>query len=283
VGGGVVLDAGRRFKRFDARGLEQLRLLEAGGLEDLILSQTDGPQPVPLGGLSAAIGSPAPDVLDVARRLVGEGRLVAVDGGSTFQSPRSFQALVERVRQQLSAYHRRFPLRSGMPREELRQALWPELDGRLAAALLERLAADGVVELTGERVALAGRRVELSPQVAQARQRLLEIYQGAALAPPPAEETLRAAGVGGETAGELLFHLVEEGELIRVDDQFFFSRSALEAAVERVRAFLAEHGQMTVAELRDLLGTTRKYAVPLAEWLDRTHVTRRSGDVRRLA
>ncbi|HEX2293867.1 MAG TPA: SelB C-terminal domain-containing protein, partial [Actinomycetota bacterium] len=150
--------------------------------------------------------------------------------------------------------------------EALRQEV--PLGAEAFDALLDRT--DGVVQ-EGALVRSASHRVAFAPEQEAARTRLLADIEAAGFKPPLAKE------LSADPA--LVRALVEGGDLVDVGG-FYLTRARAEEARAKVRAAIEESGGLTVAEIRDLLGTTRKYAVPLCEWLDATGVTRRRGDLR---
>jgi selenocysteine-specific elongation factor len=286
VGGGTVLEVGRRFRRRRAEDLEALALAERGDpAEHLLLAFADG-RPRGLGAAASQAGLPPAEAGPLAAALRASGRLIGLGGdGALLITPRGWEGLCGAVEAALAAYHERYPLRTGMPREELRGAALGGVDPRAAAVVLAAMGAGGGIRAEGDRVALQGHRPQLPGEVAPAAALLVEGLRDAGLQPPPVATALAAAGLpGGEAAqAELLAFLVSDGRLVRSEPGLYFAAEPLAAAAARVRAHLQTHGSATLAEIRDLLGVTRKHAVPVAEYLDSIHVTRRDGDVRRLA
>ncbi len=271
IGGGTVLDVGRRYRRHEGKGLAVLAVRERGDPRELVRAALAGELPA----------AAAPDAAAQVRELVAAGEVVPV-GDGLWHERAAFERLGSRVAATLAAYHARFPLRLGIPKEELRRSLWPSLEPRASNDLVERLRADGLVAVEGERVAAAGWRASPPPALAAAADRLVADLEAAGLAPPQLTAALRTAGVPPADSDELLRWLADSGRIVRVADDLAFARGPLEAAVARVRTHLAGGATATMAELRDLLGVTRKHAVPVGEWMDRVHITRRQGDVRRL-
>ena len=268
IGGGTVLDVGRRYRRREPKGLAALAVRERGDPKELIRSALSGELPARVESGAEAL----------AGELVASGEVLCV--GDLWHERAAFERLAERVGKTLAAYHARYPLRLGMPKEELRRSVWPSLEPKASNDLLAAL--HEVLTVDGERVAAASWQVRLPGNLQAAADRLLADLAAAGLAPAGLAQVLAAARVPPPEAEELIRWLVDTGEIIRVADDLALARAPLHAAVARVREHLAAHGAATMAELRDLLGTTRKYAVPLAEWMDRVHITRRQGDVRRL-
>ena len=256
VGGGRVLDPmPAPYRRKDTgrgRLLEVLDRSDAtGALEALIAATGRIDRGEAL--LRAGTPEPGPRTITLGDVFVSDDELARMSGA---------------VEETLRAHHRDHPLEPGIAREALRASV--ALETEAFTALLERL---GEIIEGGSVVRLAKHRVELDPHQDQARSRLLSELDSAAFAPPPAHD------LGVDDA--LLRALTDAGDLVRIGDFYLTGGRAAEART-RVRDRITSGGPVTVAEIRDLLGTTRKYAVPLCEWLDATGATRRQGDLRTL-
>lgn len=188
--------------------------------------------------------------------------------GTMLFSERALETTRDRLVEAVKSHHAAHPLERGLDRASAR-----------AATGLEPAEFDAIVATTGELVEegallrLDAHQVELAPAQARARDELIGRIEAAGFTPPLARDLQADAA--------LVRALVDTGELVRVGD-FYLSRAQASEARARVRRAIEERGPLTVAEIRDLLGTTRKYAVPLCEWLDATNATRRQGDVRAL-
>jgi selenocysteine-specific elongation factor len=186
--------------------------------------------------------------------------------GSLLVSEGRHGELIEHVHTALEEFHGDSPLEPGMPRELLRSSL--DLDPPSFDALLNDL---GDVVASAAVVRLRSHEIALSPEQEEARSRLMQALDAASFTPPPAKE------LGADPA--LISSLVQTGELVRVGD-FYLSAAKAREARSKVRSGIEKSGPLTVADIRDLLGTSRKYAVPLCEWLDQTGATLRRGDTR---
>lgn len=287
LGGGVVLDAGQRYRRHRAADLDALERALRGDPAELLLAALMQPVPQTLAAAAAAAGLSAEQATPALTALLAAARVEQLDAGGEvlYHERRQWAALVEHVRATLAADHQAHPLRLGLAREALRQAAFPQADARVAAQILRHLAAAGLIRAEGELVALRGHAPRLDAAGEAQTERLLARLREAGVAPPPVAEILQAAGVPDdpETRTEFLAHLVATGRIVRVDPQLYLASDVAREAAQRVRDYLRAHGTVTVGEIRDLFGVTRKHAVPLAEYLDGIRVTRREGDVRRLA
>jgi selenocysteine-specific elongation factor len=189
----------------------------------------------------------------------------------------------ERLRREaeaaLAAFHAREPLKAGMSKEELRTRLG-SLEERVFLALLERFAAAGVLVVDKDKVRGAGHAVHLTPAQQAASDRIEAEFRQAGVAPPTLDEAFAKLGLSGSSAHAMAQLLVDSRRLVRVREGLYFHAEPLQAAVGRVTAFLHEHQAITPQEIKDLLGISRKYAIPLLEWLDTQRVTVRVGDKR---
>jgi len=161
-----------------------------------------------------------------------------------------------------------------MSKEELRSRTG--IPAELFTPALGSLTSDGiVVERNGE-VAAAGHRQGLTPEQESAAVGVLADLERQPFSPPPLADLVRRH----QLPPALLQYLITQGRVVRVNDDTVFARSAYDDAVSRLRAHLTEHRTLTVAAARDVLGSTRRYVLPLLEWLDAQKITRRVGDDR---
>jgi len=283
VGGGVVLDpnpprgairsdAGRRrFARLDvdnpARDAAALAFLADRGPAGLSVQEL-----VRRGGLNAA------EARDTALRLVGGGTATAV--GDLLVETSTFTALSESLLQALKAHHDANQLSDGMPREEARDRIFRRAPAQVFEASLQQLTAAGRIA-AGQRLALAGRQVSMSPEEARVHAALEGIYREAKLTPPDLASAASAAGASPAVAERVVALLLRGRTLVKVEGLIFHA-SALEGLKDEIRGLNKAGGQarVDVASFKERYGVTRKYAIPLLEYLDRERVTRRAGEAR---
>jgi selenocysteine-specific elongation factor len=184
---------------------------------------------------------------------------------------RTRQHMLETVRE----FHRAHPLLAGIARQDLRGRELPNAPPFVFDALLAE-AKDLAVE--GETVRLRTHRVVLKQDEEQARAAIERAFEQAGLAAPTVAEVLAKSGVEAGRARSLLQILIREKRLIRVSEDLVFHHSA----IDNLRRLLAgrKATRFNVGNFKDWTGISRKYAIPLLEYLDREHVTRREGDER---
>ena len=277
LGGGVVLDPNAAKHRANETGIiERLGRKLTGDpvdmVEDALSTRESG---LGIDDLARAASLSADDARAAVEELVREGRVVRV--GNRFMHQAAVRRLTEGAKSILAAYFESNPLKSGMPKEKLRQLLGPTMEVKDFQALLALMASAGEVEASEATVNLPGRAPALGEKERQLAESIERAYREAGVNPPLPGEMEQAHG---RAANDVIGLLVERGELVRIGVDLLFHRDALAGAESALRAYLQERGQMTVAQFRDLIGSSRKYVVPLLEYFDSKRVTRRVGDMR---
>ena len=209
-----------------------------------------------------------------------------VDADGVLVGRASFEHLSRAAVAEVEAHHRREPLARGIPRETLRERHFTHAAPEIFRAVMSRLEQEGALYSDKEIVRAQAHSLSLSPADAALRERLEEIYKAAALEAPTFDEALERAGGAGKTTREhgrkILQLLLDAGSLLRVNNDLFLHREALQQLVESLRAYAAHSPERTidVAAFKELARVSRKYAIPLLEYLDRERITRRAGDKR---
>ena len=282
IGGGAVIDpAPVRHRRFQAPVLENLAVQEKGSPDELVAEAVmrSGLTPIAPPALAVQLGMSQDEVRQHLASLKERGTLVPLEGEMVIHRHR-LDAAGHLLASNLADFHAAQPMRSGMSREELRSRVSRQMDAKGFSLVLGRLEADGQVAVEGGKVRLATHQPSFTPE----QRALASRFEAGLLADrfnAPSYAEL-AAGMPPRAAQEVWEALVDNGAVVRLTQDVFLHRQAVDEAVAQVRAYIPEHGPMTAAQFRDLVGTTRKYAVPLLEWLDAQRVTRRLGDVRAL-
>ncbi len=281
IAGGTLLDvAPPRFKRKAPALVAHLELLQRGS-DDAVLEEH-----VRHAGASgvrvSALAGRVPFGPNRLRQLLGSveagGRIVAIDR-DWFLHPESYARLRTLTLATLEQFHLQNPLRPGMSREELRGRAGAA-DERVFAHLIAALDADGTVKVDRDKVRLASHEIRLSPKQQLIVDQVEQEFLNADAAPPSPEESLARSGVTGDEEHELFQLLLDSKRLVRVKESLYFHARSLEAIEGRVIALLRERKEIGPGDIKDLLGISRKYAIPLLEYLDSRRVTMRVGERR---
>ena len=276
IGGGIVLDPHppHRWRRFKPEVLTRFQTLAAGSPEELVLRALEENVSLTSEQLVALTGLALAEVEAAVDALRAKGDLFTLSDG-WLMAATTWQHTTDQIKHELRVYHHDYPLRQGMPREALRSRL--SIDARLYSKIIEHAIAAGTVVSEGSLVRLPEHSVRFSDYQQAAIDRLQMMIGASPVTPPSVKE---AAAVVGEDVLQALF---EQGSLIPVSEDVFFDAKTYEELLKQIRAFITEHGSITVAQARDLFGTSRKYVLALLEYLDASGVTKRIGDERVLA
>ena len=275
LGGGAVIDhqPKGRHKRFDANVIKSLEALAQGSPADILLEAALALQIAPISEIISK-SRLEPAIAEAAlKELTGNGQIVLLDDTLATTSAH-WKALQASVLKLIGSYHLQFPLRKGIPREELksRLKLTPKVFNAALAFLVSNhllLDSRGAVSNLGHEIKFDGAD---QTRVAALRRRFAENPY----ATPSLKECQADAGV------EIVNALIEMGELMPVSEDVLFRKKDYEEIVERVEGAIKQKGSITLAEVRDMLDTTRKYAQALLEHLDSIGMTMRDGDARKL-
>jgi selenocysteine-specific elongation factor len=291
IGGGVVIDAlpSKHRLREAAQAASWLEKLEAANEVERValLVEMAGERGMGQDEIAARSGS-SDEVIKRAAESVTKSRraMTASQSPKTALTPLiarpAFEELAGRVRATLKEFHRKSPLESGMGREEIREKIFARLPPDIFRAVIANLVERNEAVAEKDLLRLSSHRVALSVEEQAAKDRLAALFAEAGLQPMPLEDAIARSGVDAARAQRFAQMLFNSGELVRVAG-LVFHRSALDGLRETLRRFKAEHGpRLDVMAFKDLTGVSRKYAIPLLEYLDLQRVTRRSGEVREI-
>ena len=275
VAGGTVVDTNaRRHRRRNASTLATLDRLLNGTPEDGVVELvrrrglTDRP------GLLKTSSLPVEEADRAVESLLAEGRLVSLS--NLLLAAEDFHSYKSNLEATLRDYHRRYPLRVGMRQEELRSRsnLPAELFNLVLAHLIE---GRRVVEI-GTAVKLSGHEIRFTAGQARATDSLLKRLAKGGYSPPALDQLCEELGLDDE----VVTALVERGDLARTSDSVAFAKPVYEDMVALLRNWFGNNESITVAQWRDLTGTSRKFGLAFLEYLDQQRITRRVGDVRHL-
>jgi len=251
-------------------------LVNASGGAGLSFSELQSRTALSKGILEAAIGA------DLASTSI-----VASNG--RYISSQEFDLLARSAEAAIKDFHARESLAKGMSREALREKLFAFLPIEIFQAVIDSLQSTNRIDLDKEIIRIALYQQKLSPEEAAFREKILSQYRSAGLEVPKLEEAIAEALVGTSLkmsqARKLFQMFLDSGEIVKVTDEFYFVKDALDKLADQLRQFAAMTNDrlIDVPKFKELAGVSRKYAIPLLEYFDREHITVRAGDKRYIA
>jgi selenocysteine-specific elongation factor len=283
IGGGAVLDArAPRHRRSDPAVASFLETLERGNHEEVLAAlAAASPRGLTFAEVISRTGWTEADVHQAAKNLNTTKQLrIVTEQPLTIVSAPTLAKLAVAMKVAVEEFHRANPLLSGIPKQELRgRAKNPRAE--VFQAALDDLIRAKVVTIAGDLVQRAGREITLSSDEARAKELIEKEFERAGLSVPSFATVLEKLPVERSRAQKILQLLLREKVLIKVADDLVFHRSAVAKLREVLAKYRKERGdKLPIPAFKELTGITRKYAIPLLEYLDREHVTRRVGDER---
>jgi selenocysteine-specific elongation factor len=275
IGGGAVLDASpatRKQRGEDA--IAFLRIMRDGSPEQALAARVTrrGAIGLPLDGIPGEMNLRREDT----RKLAARAGLVRCD--SVLVAPVAFLEAKANVLQALNKFHDANPLVAGMSKEELRDRVG--LSPEVFYSVLEKLTEEKKMEAAGELVHLLGRGVVMKDEEAESKKIIEQAFASAGLKVPSLKEVLAGLKVDKIRAQKIVTLLLRDRVLIKISEELVFHQSALMDLRHKIATLKTTTPKIDVARFKEMTGVSRKYAIPLLEYLDRERVTRRVGDER---
>ena len=284
IGGGEILDAGpAKHRSSDRSVIEKLTVFKHREPDKALITVIEE---AGLGGIGvstlAARRGMLPSrvrsrLLDLTRN--GVIRMVS-DNPVTVVSQTRFNSAADAAVVAIRRFHQANPLAQGIGREELRARSSGDASSLVFNALLEQLIADKKVSASQDVVHDFGRQVTLKAEEEQMRVRLLERFKSLGLQVSTVDQVIDSLKLDKVTARKIVQLMLKEHALVKISEEMVIDRGVLDKLIADVRALKSKAPKLGVTEFKDLTGISRKYAIPLLEYLDRQRVTRRIGDER---
>ncbi|MBN2123369.1 MAG: selenocysteine-specific translation elongation factor [Deltaproteobacteria bacterium] len=282
IGGGQILDAlPLKRKRFSEQALSELKVLSEGGLDEIaeIFVRMGRFHGLDQGKLPFLTGGGRKKLDEIMKTLQSRKLVTFYDREKGVLIHREFLGKArEEILGTLEVYHRNFPLKLGLLTEELRSRTVGSGNPKLFGYLINLLIQEGALVQEKEFVRLREHRVTLGEDQQKVRQEIDDVYRTGNLQPPYFKEIKEK--FPGNMGADVLQAMIQEGVLVKVKEDLYFHREAIESLKEKLIGFLREKGEIDTPRFKDMTGVSRKYTIPLIEYFDRSQITVRVGDRR---
>src|SRR5262249_34326463 len=284
IGGGEILDAQpEKHRSSDPRVVERLKVLKGGGADEAILSIIDDAalQGIELLKLAARRGIAPARVKDRLLAMAKKGEVhILTDNPTTVVSAAAFKSMAAAAAAAVKRFHETNPLVQGIGREELKSRVFGNSSNLVFQAVLDKLVADKKIAVALDVIHEFGRKVTLKAGEERMRSQLLERFQTLGLQVASADDVIDSLKLDRTTARKIVQLMLKENALVKISEEMVIDRGSLDKLIANVKALKSKNPKLGVSEFKELTGVTRKYAIPLLEYLDRQRVTRRVGDER---
>jgi len=286
IGGGHILNPiPQKHKRFKSEIIKGLKGLMDQSPESIISYHVDesGYQGVVFSDLKIMTGLHEKQLQNIIQDLMSKRTVILTDRENRiYIHKNSSDRLKKETSIYLDSYHRGNPLKTGMPKEELRSKI-PGLQGsKLFNLTLNQMIKDKEIVSQENTVRLTSHTVSLGVDQADIRERILDVYCKNGLTPPYFKELSKTINVESSRAKDVLMFLMDEGLIVKVKEDLYFHAKAVEDLQQRLVDYLVSHKEMSTPQFKEMTGVSRKYLIPLIEYFDAQNVTIRIGDIRKL-
>ncbi len=282
-GGGVILDPHpQKHKRFSEKIISDLTLLKDGDSEEALRHHIlhSGFGGAGLDDLLNRVALAPPEARRLLNRMVEKGESILFDSERLKVIHSSnYQGLKEIIFSQLKEFHERFPIRSGMTKEELRTKLPSEVEIKLFQILIQDLIQSGKVVLDKDKLRLPDHKVSSIDEKGLVK-RVEEAVLKGDLQPPSPKELSETWSEKEETLQAIFEHLVHEGIFVKIKSGIYLHHHPFEQLKKTLVEFLKNHQEITTPQFKEMTGASRKYVIPLIEYFDQIKLTLRLGDKR---
>jgi selenocysteine-specific elongation factor len=276
IGGGTVLDAAPIPRQPDLADF--LQVLSGGNRESILQRRIQRRAGISLAQLVAETGWRRDSIQTVLSSAFNKKQVHRV--GDTLIDGVALAALQALILEAVAAFHKKNSLSPGIAKEELREQ--GKASPEVFAVALDQLAREQKIEITGDIVRLPGHGVTMKDEEAESKKKIEDAFATAGLKVPSLHEVLAGLKIDKVRAQKIVTLLLREKSLMKISDDLVFHRTALDQLRRQIAAHKAKSPTIDVAAFKDMTGVSRKYAIPLLEYLDRERVTKRVGDSRHI-
>ena len=284
-GGGILNPIPQKHKRFKPEVFSGIQKLGDLSPEEVITYHAEeaGYQGISFSDLRIMTNVSDKKLDGSIQRLLSDKVFLMIDREQrVFIHRTCFEQLFSEADVLLNAFHKINPLKPGMPKEELKSRLPPQISPKLFTLMIQNMIKSGQMVQEENMVRLSTHSVLLGQDQTDVRKKILDAYQQNGLTPPYFKEFCKTQNLDEIKSKEVLHVLVDEGLIVRIKDDLYFHQEAILMIKKKLVEFLNTHGEITTPQFKDMTGASRKFVIPIIEYFDARNVTIRVGDIRKL-
>lgn len=284
-GGGILNPIPQKHKRFKPEVFSGIQKLGELSPEEVITYHAEeaGYQGISFSDLRIMTNISDKKLDGSIQRLLSDKVFLTIDREQrVFIHRTCFEQLFSEANVLLNAFHKINPLKPGMPKEELKSRLPPQISPKLFTLMIQNMIKSGQMVQEENMVRLSTHSVLLGQDQTDVRKKILDAYQQNGLTPPYFKEFCKTQNLDEIKSKEVLHVLVDEGLIVRIKDDLYFHQEAILMIKKKLVDFLNAHGEITTPQFKDMTGASRKFVIPIIEYFDARNVTIRVGDIRKL-
>ncbi|MDY6863821.1 MAG: selenocysteine-specific translation elongation factor [Thermodesulfobacteriota bacterium] len=285
IGGGRVLHPfPKKHKRFSTKAVSALKILASGKDEELIdyLIKEASFEGINVSRLAVLSGLDPLNIQNITELLRKAEKIIQIEKERNHFIHKDFYKLIRsKLLHIISDYHKKFPLKSGIPKQELEEKHSPKISQKIFSLILNILANEGRIVLDKDKVRLKSHVIELAAEQLQNKEMILEQYRQTELEPPLIKELIQKfPKISEKEIINLINVLVQENKLLKVKENLFFFSQSIQELQKKLISFLKKNKEINMGQFKNLTRLSRKFAVPLLEYFDSIKVTMRVGEKR---
>lgn len=284
IGGGVIIEpVAPRQKRFNEKVLDEMAMKEEGTLYDVVLHELEATplQIIDVTTLAKKTSSTEEIIKEELEQLVEDEKIVDISGQRNgYLSSYGLDMINEQIKSTLIKYHQAYPLRPGYPREDIRSRLFKSINPKEFNRIIKYQVEQNKIAVNNNFLLLPGYTPSPGEREQVIIDRIIVDMNKQPFNPPSVEELKSITGIAEVEFNEIFSYLLEQGLFVKVYESMYFTTGAVEEGKKILGEYFTREKELSLATARDLFNTSRKYALPLVEYYDRIHFTRRVGDLR---
>jgi selenocysteine-specific elongation factor len=282
IGGGNIIDPeAAKQKRFREEVLDELAMKEEGSLYDVIRHELEA-KPEELMTtveLAKKTGSSQEQIREEIQQLIEDEKVIQIRADE-YISTYGLELIQGKIIDSLGNYHKLYPLRQGYPKEDMRSRYFKQINSKTFNLILKKLEGQETIISKNNKLSLSSYTPSPSADDEKKIEKYLEMMNSKPFSPPSPEELIKSLNIDEQGFLEYSSYLLEQGLIVKVSQESYFSSKAIEEGKRLLGNYFEKEKELSLATARDLLKTSRKYALPLIEYYDKIRFTRRLGDIR---